>query len=102
MTWLSLSATAILMPREREEQRTRTHVGRLKPLERGGEDHQHHHYHHHHHHLMDAGASLSVGNTEGEPASVETSLRFKLYFLPLIHYQTATTHKITNGTKPPT
>ena len=33
MTWLSQSATAILMPVEREEHSTRTEVGRLRPLE---------------------------------------------------------------------
>jgi hypothetical protein len=50
---------------------------------------------------MDARASLSVGNTDGDPANVDTSLRFKLYFLPPNHYQTATTHNITNGTTTP-
>jgi hypothetical protein len=30
--WLSQSATAMVMPEEREEQSTRAEVGRLKPL----------------------------------------------------------------------
>ena len=97
------------MPREREAHSTRAQVGRLKPLQRGGEDHQHHHHyyyhhhhhHHHHHHLIDAGASLTVGKTDGDPAIVDTSLRFKLYFLPPNHQPTPTTHNLTQTTTPP-
>ena len=57
-----LSATAIAMPVDREEQMTRAEEGRLKPL-------------------LPAGASCSVGRVDGEPASVSISQRAMLYRL---------------------